>query len=88
MTIAGVAGGLIVGILLGYGFGNKSGYAQGDDTGYKRAQAEIRSLEQGAEKKATQEAARAANPFQAVNPLQAVDANPFQKAKKVLNPFE
>lgn len=77
----------LAGLGAGYGFGQRAGYQKGDDAGYKRAEADIKSLEGGASKKATAEAAKAANPFQAVNPLQGVDTNPFEKAKKILNPF-
>lgn len=70
-----------------YMYGNKAGYAKGDTDGYKRAEADIKKLEEDAGKKATAEATKAANPFQVVNPLENVDTNPFQKAKKVLNPF-
>ena len=34
------------------------------------------------------DAAKSENPFQAENPLSGVEANPFEKTKKVLNPFE
>lgn len=79
---------LVVGIGVGYSAGKQSGYKAGDDAGYKRAEADVKKLREEAGQKATDEAAKAANPFQAVNPLQGVEANPFEKAKKVLNPFE
>lgn len=82
VIIAGAA------ILTAYWYGAKTGFKKGDDIGYKRAQAEIKQLEEGAAKKATAETAKAANPFQVVNPLESVETNPFQKAKKILNPFE
>ena len=34
-----------------------------------------------------EDAADAANPFKAANPLEGVESNPFEQAKKVLNPF-
>jgi len=67
-----------------YWFGNTSGY-QG---GYAQAQADALSLQEESAKKAAGDAAKSANPFQAVNPLEGVEANPFEKVKKVLNPFE
>ena len=83
---------LIVGLGLGYFIGNssgyKAGYASGDSEGYKRAEADIKKLDEEAGKKAAADAAKAANPFQVANPLEGVEANPFEKAKKVLNPFE
>ena len=70
-----------------YCYGNKAGYANGYSTGYKRAEADIKKLEEGAAKKATAETAKAANPFQVANPLENISVNPFEKVKKVLNPF-
>lgn len=68
--------------------GLAAGYAYGRQKGYQQAETDIKKLDNVAAKKATEDAAKAANPFQAVNPLQGVEANPFQKVKKVLNPFE
>lgn len=68
--------------------GLAAGYYYGQQKGYQKAENDIKKLDEAAAKKATDEAAKAANPFQAVNPLQGVEANPFQKIKKVLNPFE
>ena len=68
--------------------GLAAGYFYGQQQGYKKAETDIKKLDEVAAKKATDEAAKAANPFQAVNPLEGVEANPFQKVKKVLNPFE
>ena len=83
---------LALGFLIGYGSGKsagyKGGYAQGDTEGYKRAEADIKKLEEEAAKKAAADVAKAANPFQVGNPLEGVETNPFQKAKKVLNPFD
>ena len=41
-----------------------------------------------AAKQAAEEAAKSENPFKSESPLSAVEANPFEKTKKVLNPFE
>lgn len=86
---------VVLALLVGFGgywFGSGSGYQNGfkagDDAGYKRAEADSKKLDEEAGKKATAEAAKAANPFQVTNPLEGVESNPFQKAKKVLNPFE
>lgn len=82
---------LLVGAGGGYLYGNKvgynTGYKKGDLDGREQASVELKGLEEAAAKKAAAEAAKAANPFQAVNPLEGVEANPFQKAKKILNPF-
>ena len=75
---------LLIGGVAGYWYGGSKGY----DRGYKQAETDIKAIEQASAQKATDEAAKAANPFQAVNPLEGVEANPFEKAKKVLNPFE
>lgn len=69
---------------LTFWFGRSGGYA----AGYSRAQADAKALQEEAARKAAEEAAKSANPFQAVNPLEGVEANPFEKVKKVLNPFE
>ena len=45
------------------------------------------SAQELAGQKAAEDAADAANPFKASNPLEGVEANPFETAKKVLNPF-
>lgn len=71
---------LVLGLVGGYWFGN--------DRGYKRAEADIKKIQEEAAKKATDQAAKAANPFQAVNPLEKVEANPFEKAKSIVNPFK
>lgn len=71
---------LVVGLVGGYWFG--------DSRGYGRAQADVKKLQEEAAAKAAGDAAKAANPFQAVNPLSGVEANPFEKAKNLLNPFK
>jgi len=71
---------LVAGLFLGYWYGNSSGYA--------KAEADIGAAQDALAKKASEEAVKQANPFQAVNPLEGVSANPFEKAKKALNPFE
>lgn len=78
---------ILVGIALigaAFWFGNTTGY----DAGYEQAQADVKALQDEAANKAAADAAKSANPFQAVNPLEGVEANPFEKVKKVLNPFE
>ncbi len=62
-------------------------YYFGDSYGYKRAQADFKKLEEAAALSNAEVVAKAANPFQVANPLEGVEANPFEKAKKVLNPF-
>ena len=64
------------------------GYYSGHNMGYKAAEADIKAVQAEAARKSSEEAAKAANPFQAVNPLAGVEANPFEKAKQVLNPFK
>ena len=64
------------------------GDALGYQRGYVQAQADVASVQEEAARNAAEDAAKAANPFQAVNPLEGVEANPFEKVKKVLNPFE
>ena len=45
------------------------------------------SLTGDSAQKAVEDVAKAENPFRADNPLAGVETNPFEKAKKVLNPF-
>lgn len=86
--IAMLVAALVVGGFGGYLMGQRAGYQKGDAEGYKRAETDIKKAEELAAKKAGEEAAKAANPFQTANPLQGVESNPFEKAKKVLNPFQ
>ena len=65
-----------------------AGFFYGDQRGYGRAKAEIKKVQEEAATKAAEEASKAANPFQAVNLLEGVESNPFEKAKKALNPFD
>ncbi|MEK7554063.1 MAG: hypothetical protein AAB517_01715 [Patescibacteria group bacterium] len=75
---------VIVLIGLAFWLGRSNGYTKG----YAQAQADVQALQGESARKATEDAAKSANPFQAVNPLEGVEANPFEKVKKVLNPFE
>lgn len=62
-------------------------YWVGDWRGYNRSQDEVKKAQEVAGQKAAEDAAKAANPFGAANPLEGVESNPFEQAKKVLNPF-
>lgn len=75
---------LAVGLLGGYFYGSDRSY----DKGYASAEADAKKLQEVAAAKAAEEAAKAANPFASANPLESIEANPFEKTKKVLNPFE
>ena len=75
---------VIVMFAVGFWIGGKLGFSKG----YQSAQADAKKVQEEAAKKATEAAVKAANPFQAVNPLSGVEANPFEKAKKILNPFK
>lgn len=77
----------VIGAIAGYGYGAKIAYLRGNTAGYVRAQEDSKKLQEAAAQKAAKDAAKAANPFQAVNPLQGVESNPFEKAAKTLNPF-
>ncbi|MBI4159806.1 hypothetical protein HY504_01435 [Candidatus Wolfebacteria bacterium] len=79
---------LVVGVVGGYYYGDGAGYRRGDGDGYKRAQADVKKSQEEAARLAAESAAKAANPFGAQNPLQGVEANPFEKTKKALNPFD
>ena len=74
---------VVVAIGIGWWFGNSKGY----EKGYQTAQADAVKVQEQVATKALQDASKAANPFQAVNPLEGVETNPFEKAKAILNPF-
>ena len=83
VLILGLAGGYIYGKEVGY----NTGYKKGDTAGYQKGQDDAQKLQEELARKAAEEAAKSANPFQIVNPLQDITANPFDDAKKALNPF-
>lgn len=64
------------------------GYWAGNWQGYSRSQADVKKTQEVAANKAAGDAAKAANPFKGTNPLEGVESNPFEQAKKVLNPFK
>lgn len=76
--------GLVVGLLVGY-FGTQS-FAY--NKGYKQAETDAKALQEASANKATEDAAKLANPFQSANPLESVESDPFAKTKKILNPFQ
>ena len=78
----------IVGGGIGFGFGNTQGGDREYQRGYQTAEADLKKVQEEAANKAISEASKAANPFQAVNPLEGVETNPFEKTKQILNPFE
>ena len=80
--ISWIVGG--VALLIGLG----GGYYWGLSTGQQQAQADIAGLQQQLAEQAGADAAKTANPFQQVNPLEGVQTNPFEEAQKALNPFE
>ena len=88
--VAGVAA-LIIGAGLGYWLGNTQGFLRGQktgyDSGYQKALADTKATQEAVARNATEEAVKAANPFQKQNPLEGVTANPFEQAAKDLNPF-
>lgn len=79
---------LIIAVIILAGLAFWLGRSGGYSAGYAQAQADVKALQEESARKATEDAAKSANPFQAVNPLEGVEANPFEKVKKVLNPFE
>ena len=74
---------LIVIIALGFWYADKK-----YDKGYETAVADIKAQQEEAGNKAAKAATDEANPFKVANPLEGVEANPFEKAKKTLNPFD
>ena len=74
---------VLVIIALGFWYSGKK-----YDEGYKAAVIDIKAQQEEAGNKAAKAATDEANPFKVENPLQGVEANPFEKAKKTLNPFD
>lgn len=60
----------------------------GKNQGYETAIADVKAQQEEAGNKAAEAAAGEANPFKVANPLEGVEANPFEKARKTLNPFD
>lgn len=79
---------VLVWVLVALVIGLVGGYYFGDSQGFKRAEANLKKIQEEAADKAAEEAAKAANPFQAPNPLEAIEDNPFEKTKSILNPFK
>lgn len=75
-------------VVLALVIGLASGYYVGNSRGFKQAEGNLKKIQEEAAAKAANEAAKAANPFQAVNPLEGVQSNPFEKTKSILNPFK
>ena len=78
----------IVALVIGAGAGWWLGNIQGYEKGYEQAGVDAKKVEEKAAQQALEEASKAANPFQAVNPLEGIETNPFEKVKDILNPFE
>lgn len=74
-------------LIIGFGIGYQIGRTKGQNAGYQKAIVDTKATQEALAKKATDEAAKAANPFQAKNPLEGVTANPFEEVVKKLNPF-
>lgn len=78
---------IIVVIIIAVGVGGYLLYKQAYSTGYTKAEADIKAAQEEVAKRAAGEIAKTANPFGVGNPLEGVEANPFEKTKDVLNPF-
>ncbi|PCI20315.1 hypothetical protein COB64_02200 [Candidatus Wolfebacteria bacterium] len=63
------------------------GYVVGFNKGEKSAIADIQAQQQAVTDQAVEEAAQDINPFEIENPLEGIEANPFDEAKDILNPF-
>ena len=55
---------------------------------YTKYQDANENAEDATARRAAGDVAESENPFRAENPLSNVEADPFEKTKKVLNPFE
>ena len=74
---------IVIGVVVAFG-----GWYFGYDQGYESAIADIKAQQEEAGNLAAEAASDEANPFKVANPLEGVEANPFEKAKKTLNPFD
>ena len=79
--------GVIIALVVGLAFGYILGNGQGYKVGYNKAIADAKATQEALGKKAAEDAASAANPFKVTNPLEGVEANPFEETAKKLNPF-
>jgi len=80
---------IVVIVIAGLGFwysGKK--YDEGLKIGYDKAVADISAQQEESANKAADAAVSEANPFKVENPLEGVGANPFEKARETLNPFD
>ena len=85
-TRNGLIGLLALVIIAGaiYWLGQRSGSVKG----YMQAQTEVINVKESNVSRVVEQKAKSENPFQTVNPLSKVEANPFEKTKKIMNPFE
>lgn len=83
VLVIGIIAALAIGLGLGYAWGKGKGYK----VGYDKAIVDTKATQEALAKKAAEEAAAAANPFKVANPLEGVEANPFEETAKKLNPF-
>ena len=78
----------VLALAIGAGAGWWLGNSQGYEKGYEQAGVDAKKVEEKAAQQALEEASKAANPFQAVNPLEGIETNPFETVKDILNPLE
>ncbi|MEK7163331.1 MAG: hypothetical protein AAB775_01300 [Patescibacteria group bacterium] len=78
-----VAVAVILAVLVAFGV-----WYLGKNQGYETAIADIKAQQEEAGNQAVKAATDEANPFKVANPLEGVEANPFEKARKNLNPFD
>lgn len=77
-----------VGIVVGMGAYIYSTRQNSTTTTQEQTINELTDIQNEAFQKASDEAVKAANPFQVSNPLEGVNTNPFEEVRKKLNPFE
>ena len=82
-VIVGALIALLVGLGVGYWYGGSRTY----QAGYDKAVADAQAAQEALAQKASEDEAKAANPFKKVNPLEGVTANPLEKLKDIVNPF-
>lgn len=89
LTWALLAAAIIVAVGVGaYIYGTKQSSTPTLQDESAQIQNQLTNIQNEAFQKASEEAAKAANPFQVSNPLEGVNTNPLEEVRKKLNPFE
>ena len=75
-------------VVVAYTIGSMQESQSAYTTGYQKGHNDTRAPQINIQQQAVTETVKTVNPFAVKNPLAGVEINPFEKVKKVLNPFE